>query len=174
MGTLVIAWHVTIPPAWLDPAEAPPPVGTFELSYARHDALVRPLPGERRGHSLAVSWTGSPDGLVSEFTLCEGWRFHNGDPCTGENVKCSSERYRGVGAKPLHAHGHAGEVVDALRVRFHLQAPWPDFLPFHGTTRLGRRVRAAQTRSGAGGAGRVHTPSHRSWPVHVCAVYGRG
>jgi peptide/nickel transport system substrate-binding protein len=133
-GEIVIAWHVTIPPAWLDPAEAPPQVGTFELYYALHDALVRPLPGEKLGHSLAASWTESPDGLVYEFTLREGLRFHNGDPCTAEDVKFSFERYRGMGAKPLHAHVQMVEVVDALRVRFHLQAPWPDFLTFYGTT----------------------------------------
>ena len=122
------------PPAWLDPAEAPPQVGTFELYYALHDALVRPLPGEKLGHSLAESWTESLDGLVYEFKLREGLRFHNGDPCTAEDVKFSFERYRGVGAKPLHAHVQTVEVVDALRVRFHLHAPWPDFLTFYGTT----------------------------------------
>jgi peptide/nickel transport system substrate-binding protein len=132
-GELVIAWHVTITPAWLDPAEAPPSASTFELYYALHDAMVRPLPGEKLGHSLAESWTESPDGLVYEFKLREGLRFHNGDPCTAEDVKFSFERYRGMGATPLHAHVHAVEVVDALRVRFHLQAPWPDFLTFYGT-----------------------------------------
>ena len=61
-------------------------------------------------------------------------RFHNGDPCTAEDVKFSFEHYRAVGAKPLHGHVHTVEVVDALRVRFHLHAPWPDFLTFYGTT----------------------------------------
>ena len=79
-GEIVIAWHVTIPPAWLDPAEAPPQVGTFELYYALHDAMVRPLPGEKMGRSLAESWTESSDGLVFEFKLREGLQFHNGDP----------------------------------------------------------------------------------------------
>src|SRR2546426_12780021 len=51
-GDLVIAWHVTVPPAWLDPAEAPPSASPFELYYALHDAMVRPLPGEKLGHSL--------------------------------------------------------------------------------------------------------------------------
>jgi peptide/nickel transport system substrate-binding protein len=122
------------PPAWLDPAEAPPQVSPFELYYALHDAMVRPLPGEKMGHRLAESWAESPDGLVYEFKLREGLRFHNGDPCTAEDVKFSFERYRGLGAKPLHTRVHTVEVVDALRVRFHLKAPWPDFLTFHGTT----------------------------------------
>ena len=43
-GEIVIAWHVTIPPTWLDPAEAPPQVVPFELYYALHDAMIRPLP----------------------------------------------------------------------------------------------------------------------------------
>jgi peptide/nickel transport system substrate-binding protein len=133
-GEIVIAWHVTIPPAWLDPAEAPVQVSPFEIYYALHDAMVRPLPGEKLGHSLAESWMESPDGLVYEFKLREGLKFHNGDPCTAEDVKFSFERYRGVGAKPLHAHVHTVEVVDALRVRFHLKAPWPDFMTFYGTT----------------------------------------
>ena len=47
-----------------------------------HDALVRPLPEERIGNSLAESWTESPDGLVYTFKLRPGLRFHNGDPCT--------------------------------------------------------------------------------------------
>jgi peptide/nickel transport system substrate-binding protein len=34
------------------------------------------------GNSLAESWTESPDGLVYEFQLRQGLRFHNGDPCT--------------------------------------------------------------------------------------------
>jgi peptide/nickel transport system substrate-binding protein len=72
--------------------------------------------------------------LVYEFKLREGLRFHNGDPCTAEDVKFSFERYRGVGAKLLHAQVHAVEVVDAWRVRFHLHAPWPDFLTVYGTT----------------------------------------
>ena len=37
---------------------------------------------ERIGTGLAESWTESPDGLVYEFKLCQGLRFHNGDPCT--------------------------------------------------------------------------------------------
>src|SRR6266540_2532094 len=59
-GEVVIAWHVTLAPAWFDPAETPPQITPFGLLYALHDALVRPLPGERMGTSLAESWTESP------------------------------------------------------------------------------------------------------------------
>ena len=58
-GELVIAWPFTIAPAWFDPAETPPQITPFGILYALHDGLVRPLPGERMGNSLAVSWTES-------------------------------------------------------------------------------------------------------------------
>src|ERR1043166_6169231 len=64
----VIAWHVTVPPAWFDPAAAPPQVAAFGMLYAIHDAVVRSLPGQRIGKSLASGWTESADGRVYTFT----------------------------------------------------------------------------------------------------------
>ena len=86
------------------------------------------------GNSLAESWTQSPDGLVYEFKLRRGLRFHNGDPCTTEDVKFSFERYRGTGAKELQSKVKQVELVDPVTVRFHLYEPWPDFMTFYGTT----------------------------------------
>ena len=86
------------------------------------------------GNSLAESWTESPDGLVYTFKLRPGLRFHNGDPCTAEDVKFSFERYRGTGAQELHANVKAVEIVDPLTVLFHVKEPWPDFMTFYGTT----------------------------------------
>ena len=63
-GRAVIAWHVTIAPAWFDPSSAPPQITPFGMLYAIHDALVRPYPGQKMGPSLAESWTESEDGLV--------------------------------------------------------------------------------------------------------------
>ena len=78
-GELVWAWHVTIAPSWFDPGEVPAQITPFTILYAMHDAVVRATPGERMGNSLAESWTESPDGLVYEFKLRQGLRFHNGD-----------------------------------------------------------------------------------------------
>jgi peptide/nickel transport system substrate-binding protein len=133
-GEVVIAFPVTIAPAWFDPAETPAQITPFALLYALHDGLVRPLPGERMGNSLAASWTESPDGLMYEFTLRPHLTFHNGDPCTAEDVQFSFERYKGNGATELHAKVQRVEVVDPLTVRFYLHAPWPDFMTFYGTT----------------------------------------
>jgi peptide/nickel transport system substrate-binding protein len=133
-GELNWAWHVTLAPAWFDPAKAPAQVSPYLILYAIHDAPVRALPGERMGNSLAESWTESPDGLVYEFKLRQGLRFHNNDPFTAEDVKFSFERYNGTGAKELHAKVASVEVVDPHTVRFHLKEPWPDFMTFYGSS----------------------------------------
>ena len=136
-GQLIIAFDVSIAPSFLEPAETPG-IGTpFVFLYALHDALVKPLPGNDMAPSLAESWRESEDGLVYEFKLRDGLRFHNGDAFTAEDVKFSFERYRGVAAKLLHARVKAVEIVDAHRVRFVLHAPWPDFLAFYATPATG-------------------------------------
>ena len=133
-GELVYAMHVTLSPSWFDPAETPAQITPFGILYALHDAVVRPLPGERMGPALAESWSESPDGLTYEFKLRPGLKFHNGDPCTAEDVVFSFTRYKGVGAAELKAKVKNVEVVDARTVRFHLPQPWPDFMTFYGTT----------------------------------------
>jgi peptide/nickel transport system substrate-binding protein len=133
-GELVIAMHVTIAPAWFDPAEMPPQITPFGILYALHDALLRPMPGERMGLALAESWNESPDGLTYEFKLRPNLTFHNGDPCTTEDVQFSFERYKGVGTKDLKEKVKRLEIVDARTIRFHLHEPWPDFMTFYGTT----------------------------------------
>src|SRR5437660_5625481 len=98
-GEAVMAWPVTIAPTWFDPSTAPPQITPFGMLYALHDALVRPLPGQKMGNSLAESWTESPDGLTDAFKLRRDLKFHTVDPVTAEDVKFSFERYKGAGAK---------------------------------------------------------------------------
>src|SRR6266851_2598834 len=136
-GRAVMAWHVTISPAWFDPSSAPPQITPFGMLYAIHDALVRPYPGQQLSPSLAEYWRESPDGLVYEFKLRQGIRFHNGDSFTAEDVKFSFHRYRGASAKLLHERVKAVEVVDPHRVRFVLHAPWPDFMVFYSSPATG-------------------------------------
>ncbi|PYO55599.1 MAG: hypothetical protein DMD83_18800 [Candidatus Rokuibacteriota bacterium] len=95
------------------------------------------MPGNDMAPCLAESWRESPDGLVYEFKLREGLRFHNGDPFTAEDVKFSFHRYRGVSAKLLHERVKAVQVIDPHRVRFVLHTPWPDFLTFYATPATG-------------------------------------
>ena len=133
-GEAIIAWHVTIAPTWFDPSTAPAQITPFGILYAIHDALVRPLPGQKMGPSLAESWKESPDGLTYEFKLRRGLKFHNGDPVTAEDAKFSYERYKGAGARELQAHVQSVEAVDPLTLRIRLKEPWPDFMTFYGTT----------------------------------------
>src|SRR5690242_790369 len=130
---LTIAFDVSIAPTFLEPAETSG-IGTpFVFLYALHDAITKPLPGNNMAPCLAESWTESADGLVYEFKLREGLRFHNGDPFTADDVKFTFHRYRGVSAKLLHERVKAVEVIDAHHVRFVLHTPWPDFLAFYAT-----------------------------------------
>jgi len=135
----VMTWgvHVSLTPAFFDPADATGTALPLMVYYAVHDALVRPLPGTRMGAALAQSWEVSRDGLVYEFTLRKGVRFQNGDPLTAEDVKFSFDRYRGASAGLLKAKVAAVEIVDPLRVRFRLKQPWPDFMTFYGTPATG-------------------------------------
>ena len=103
-GEAVMAWPITIAPSWFDPSTAPPQITPFGILYALHDALVRPLPGQKMGNSMAESWTESPDGLTYVFKLRRGLKFHNGEAVTAEDVKFSFERYKGAGAKELNLH----------------------------------------------------------------------
>ena len=98
-GEMRWAFYVTVPPAWLDPAEVVGVITPFWVLYALHDALVKPMPGNHQAPSLAESWTLAPDQKVYEFKLRQGLKFHNGDPFTAEDVKFSFQRAR---AKLLH------------------------------------------------------------------------
>jgi peptide/nickel transport system substrate-binding protein len=136
-GQMVWAFHVTLAPRWLDPADTESVATPFKILYALHDALVKPMPGGLNTPCLAESWSVSPDGTSYEFVLRSGAKFHNGDAVTTEDVKFSFERYRGGAEKLLKEKVKEVQVVDARRVRFHLKAPWPDFMTFYGTTAAG-------------------------------------
>jgi peptide/nickel transport system substrate-binding protein len=136
-GQLTIAFDASVAPTFLDPAETSGVATPFVFLYALHDALIKPLPGNAMAPCLAESWKESADGLTYEFKLRDGLRFHNGDPLTADDVKFSFLRYRGASAKLLHDRVKAVEVVDPLRVRFVLNAPWPDFMVFYATPATG-------------------------------------
>jgi peptide/nickel transport system substrate-binding protein len=130
-GQITWAVHVSLAPTWFDPAETSGIITPYMLLYALHDAVVKPMPGNPMTPSLAESWSASPDGLVYEFVLRKGVRFHNGDPVTAEDVKFSLERYRGAAHRPLKDRVAAIETPDPGRVRIRLRQPWPDFMTFY-------------------------------------------
>ena len=136
-GELTYAMHVTLAPVWFDPGENTGIISPKMVQYGLHDALFKPMPEGRMTPSLAESYTESTDKLTYEFTLRSGTKFHNGAPVTAEDVKFTFERYKGAAAKALKEKVKSVEVVDERRVRFHLHAPWPDFLLFYATPASG-------------------------------------
>src|SRR5206468_9601981 len=111
------ALQVSLAPVWFDPADTTSTSVPFIVLYAVHDALVKAMPGQPMAPSLAESWTVSRDGLVYEFVLRRGVKFHNGEPLTAEDVKFSFERYRGTAASAFKARIAAVEVVDGSSKR---------------------------------------------------------
>ena len=136
-GTLTWGVHVTLAARWLDPGDTEAFIAPFMVLYAIHDAVVKPMPGNDNTPSLAESWTASKDGLVYEFVLRKGAKFHNGEPVTAEDVKFSFERYKGAAAKLLKDKVQEVQIPDPGRVRFVLKEPWPDFMTFYGTSATG-------------------------------------
>src|SRR5215510_7153499 len=88
-GQLTWAIHFTLAPTLFEPAETPGLITPFMILYALHDAMLKPMPGKSMAPSLAESWSTSSDGLVYEFDLRKGARFHNGDAVTAEDVRFS-------------------------------------------------------------------------------------
>src|SRR5215467_1269303 len=133
-GEMRWALHVTLAARWLDPAETEAFSTPFMVMYAVHDAMLKPMPAGLTTPSLAESWTMSTDGLVYDFVLRSGVKFHNGETVTADDVKFSFERYRGANSQLLKDRVKEVRVVDARRIQFRLKEPWPDFLTFYGTT----------------------------------------
>jgi peptide/nickel transport system substrate-binding protein len=136
-GQMTWGVHISLAPTWFDPAETPGIATPFMILYALHDALVKPMPGNAMAPSLAESWSASKDGLVYEFVLRPGVKFHHGEPVTADDVKFSFERYRGAAARLMKEKVAAVEIGDPGRVRFRLKEPWPDFMTYYGSLTTG-------------------------------------
>jgi peptide/nickel transport system substrate-binding protein len=132
-GQLTWGVHVSLAPTWFDPAEMPGIITPYMVYYALHDAMVKPMPGNPFAPSLAESWSISDDGLIYEFVLRKGIKFHNGEPITSQDVKFSFERYRGSSSKPLKDQVATVETPDPQHIRFKLKEPWHDFLTFYAS-----------------------------------------
>src|SRR5215475_10755788 len=125
--------HISLAPAWFEPAEVSGIITPFMVLYALHDAMVKPMPGKALAPSLAESIKASEDGRTYEFVIRDGAQFHNGDPVTAADVKFSFDRYRGVAHDLLQSRVAEVETPDPRHVRFRLKEAWPDFLTFYAT-----------------------------------------
>jgi peptide/nickel transport system substrate-binding protein len=132
-GQLHWAIHVSLAPLWFDPADTQALITPFMVLYALHDGMVKPMPGNLQTPCLAESWSMSEDGLVWDFVLRSGVKFHDGEPLTAEDVKFSFERYRGANQALIKKQVASIETPDPQHVRFKLHKPWPDFLTFYSS-----------------------------------------
>src|SRR5713101_9607750 len=76
-GQLTWGIHVSLSPAWFDPAETSGLITPFMVLYALQDAMLKPMPGKSFAPSLAESWAASEDLSSYEFVLRKGPTFHN-------------------------------------------------------------------------------------------------
>jgi peptide/nickel transport system substrate-binding protein len=106
----------------------------YELLWKLHDSMIKGAQGNVYAYSLAESYDMSPDYTAATVRLRPGFKFHNGDPITAEDVKFSYENYHGMNASFLHERTEHVEVVDERTVRFHFKEPFLDFLLYYGTT----------------------------------------
>lgn len=137
-GQLTYGVHISLAPAWFDPAESTGLITPFMVLYALHDGMVKAMPGRIQAPSLAELVTASADGLTYDFVLRKGALFHNGEPVTSDDVKFSFGRYHGNASSLLKQRVDAVETPDPLHIRFKLKDPWPDFLTFYaGATGAG-------------------------------------
>jgi peptide/nickel transport system substrate-binding protein len=132
-GQLTYGIHVSLAPAWFDPAETLGLITPFMVLYALHDAMVKPMPGNLNTPCLAESFSSSEDGLTHDFAIRKSAKFHNGEPVTAEDVKFSYERYRGAAHELMKEQVASIETPDTSHVRFKLKKPWPDFLSFYSS-----------------------------------------
>jgi len=73
-GTMTIAMHVSLAPAWFDPGETGGYVTAYMVTYGLHDALVKAMPEGLEVPCLATAHNASSDGLTHEFILRDGAR----------------------------------------------------------------------------------------------------
>ncbi len=129
-GTLTIA--LSAEPPGLDPTTSPAATIKRVVHYNLLESLLRV---DRKGKvvpALAKSYKVSKDGKEYTFTLQKGITFHDGKPCTAEDVKFSFERILDPKtAAPYRMFYEVIEsvhVLDPLTVKFKLKRIDSNFL----------------------------------------------
>ena len=99
---------------------------SYVMRYWFYDGLVEWAELQTFEPGLAESWTVSDDGLVWEFKIREGLTFHDGTPCTAEDVAWSLNFLMQGMVGPLELYVKGFEEVVALdptTVRITLSEP---------------------------------------------------
>lgn len=96
-----------------------------------YQGLVKLSPQLEPQPELAKSWTRSPDGRVYTFTLQDNITFHDGKPCTAEDVVFSVTKFHmevNPRARAILERIEKAEAPDPKTVVFTLKAPFEPFL----------------------------------------------
>lgn len=129
-GTLTIA--LSAEPPGLDPTTSPAATIKRVVHYNLLESLLKVDRGGRIVPALANSYSVSRDGREYTFTLHKGIKFHDGSPCTAEDVKFSFERLldpKTAAPYRMYYEGiEAIQVVDPLTARFRIKKYDSNFL----------------------------------------------
>lgn len=107
--------------------------GTREVMFNVFEGLVKPNSDGNFVNAVASDHTISDDGLTYTFTLRDGVVFHNGEPCTTDDVlysfeTCAATTVTSAVATALSAVTDMS--VDGNRITMTLSAPNPDFISY--------------------------------------------
>ncbi len=118
---------VQLEPPNLDPTSGAA-AAIDEIVYANvFEGLTRITEDGTVAPALAESWTVSPDGLVYDFTLREGVRFHDGTAFDADDVVFTLDRARAPDStnaqRPIFERIEKVEALGPFRVRLTLKEP---------------------------------------------------
>ncbi|MBP1716537.1 MAG: transporter substrate-binding protein, partial [Deltaproteobacteria bacterium] len=122
-GTLTIT--LSAEPPGLDPTTSPAATIKRVVHYNLFEGLLKVDRTGKVVPALAKSYTVSKDGREYTFTLHSGVKFHDGKPCSSEDVKFSLERIldpKTAAPYRMYYEGiEAIQVVDPLIVKIRLK-----------------------------------------------------
>jgi peptide/nickel transport system substrate-binding protein len=129
-GTLTIA--LAAEPSGLDPTTNPSAAIKRVVHYNLLEGLLKVDRNGRVVPALAISYSISKDGKEYTFVLHSGIKFHDGSPCTAEDVKFTFERLLDPKtAAPYRMYYEAIEsiqAVDPTTVKFKMKKVDSNFL----------------------------------------------
>ncbi|MDR2951811.1 MAG: ABC transporter substrate-binding protein [Treponema sp.] len=124
-----LRYGFTSEPATLDPLSPANTADGRSILFNVFEGMVKPDTDGRMMPCAAASWTMEEGGLVYNFTLREGMRFHDGSILTSADVKFSLETAIAAGFDSL-ASIEKINAPDQNQISVILKMPDPEFLPY--------------------------------------------
>ena len=127
-----LRYGLTTEPTTFDPLSPSNTADGRSILFNVFEGLVKPDTNGMLQPCIAESWTVEQDGLVYNFKLRGGVRFHDGSIVNSADVKFSLETAIAAGFDGL-SRVEEVTVVDENQVRVTLKSPDPEFLPYMTT-----------------------------------------